>query len=91
MRRKTLKRQRKQRGGNAEDQDDVRKGLDALVIYYLWEIKTKNENDNEERDFLKYGEYERLVEAYYEYGQDRDAKIGFDRPTMIAIALLFKI
>ena len=90
MTKKTLKRQRNQRGGNAEDPDDVRKGLDALVTYFLWEIKTKNQNNNEERDFLKYGEYERkkLVDAYYEYGADKDAKVGFDRPTMIAIALL---
>ncbi len=57
----------------------------------MWKTETKNENGyNAEWDFLKYGEYEResLVDAYYEYGADRDAKIGFDRPTMIAIALL---
>ena len=97
MRRKTLKRQRKQRGGHPDDADDadnpdnVRKGLDALVTYFLWKTETKNENGyNAEWDFLKYGEYERksLVDAYYEYGADRYAKIGFDRPTMIAIALL---
>jgi len=93
MTKKTLKRQRKQWGGHphdADDPDNVRKGLDALVTYFLWKIKTKNENDNEERDFLKNGEYERerLVDAYYKYGEDRDAKFGFDRPTMIAIALL---
>ena len=63
MRRKTLKRQRKQRGGHPDDADDadnpdnVRKGLDALVTYFLWKTETKNENGyNAEWDFLKYGE-----------------------------------
>ena len=81
MTRKTLKRQRKQRGGHAEDQEDVKKGLDALVTYFLWEINTKNVTGyNAER--------KKLVDAYHEYGRDRFAKNEFDRPTMIAIALL---
>ena len=95
MRRKTLKRQRKQRGGHPDDADDpdnVRKGLDALVTYFLYEIEIKNQKDGDgqHRKFLKHGEYERkkLVDAYYEYGADKDASVKFDIPTMIAIALL---
>ena len=106
MTRKTLKRQRKQWGGDktelnavkwltasggyAENQEDVKKGLDDVVTYFLYEIQIKNEQDEDAEDFLKHGEKERkaLVFAYYEYGADNDAKIKYDQNIMIAIALL---
>ena len=92
MTKKTLKRQRKQRGGNAEDPEDVKKGLDDLVTYFLYEIEIKNlrDGDGQLREFLKHGEKERkaLVYAYYEYGSDEHSTVHFDENIMIAIALL---
>ena len=91
MRRKTLKRQRKQRGGHPDDADNpdnVRKGLDALVTYFLLGI-THEYSEYEAPHFI-YGEdsRNRLVRAYYEHGGDRDTKNKFDKNIMIAIALL---
>ena len=91
MRRKTLKRQRKQRGGHPDDADNpdnVRKGLDDLVTYFLLGI-THEYSEYEAPHFI-YGEdsRNRLVRAYYEHGGDRDTTKKFDESIMIAIALL---